>query len=997
MTHLMVPVLAAPLMDPERMRITLEVPAGLTVAEIVRIALPGAGVGPGQLRVTLVSDMGAAVIPRRLWERVRPNPGVQVVIRAVPGDDQTVRTVLLVAVSAAALIFAPAIAGAIGLAGLGALGVGLVAAGLTVIGTLLVNALIPPPTPDDDPVRNVYEISALRNNLRPGQPVPLILGRHRYAPPFAAPSYTEIVGDDQYVRALFCVGYGPVRISDLRIGDTPIDDYDDIDVEIREGRSDDAPVTIYDRQVFEETFGIELTRPSANADKPASAIEAIRDALGGASGGSDTATILTPLVRWSGLNVTEISVLLGFPGGLFRVNDDGNVRSTSVSIRIRARRDGVGDWINVQTLKVTAAKRESFVRQFTWSVPQRGRYQIEVTRLTPDNQSTQRSSRSYLVALQSIRPEYPINMNKPLGLIAIRVKASGQLNGALDTVNCIAEREGLTRAGDLWVAGYSRTPASAFLTALMGSSNPYPVAEAEIDMDLIADWHAWCLSKNLKYDRVHDRSESLAEMLALICAAGRATPRHDGLRWGVVIDRPQELVVDHINPRNSTDFAWSRTYFEPPDGMRVRFLDETDGYQEAERIVPWPGHVGPVNLTEAIDLPGKTDPDEVWREAKRRMYELIHRPDQFSAIQDGASRVVTRGDQVMGSFDVLERSQRAARVQAVTGSAVEIDESVTIGEGWGVRFRVYADPDDVIGSSLVRPLAPSNGETRLLRINGSGPLPSVGDLVHVGPLQTESIALRLRGIEPGQDLTSRLLMVSAAPIIDELTDAEVPPAWDGSVGEVSPPVTSVPQPPIFVRIAVGTIAGAAANTVQILLRASGATTAVTDRFELDHRLDGTSVWTTRSFPVSDGGVAFDDYALIDRIEIRARAFAGVDVSDYTDVFDFDLQANLIIPAPSVATDDMTVTDQGGSALIEIFSTANTAIVGFVIYRTPPGVAVDREVHDISNELPSTPNNTISYTDVVAPGSYDYWVSAVNDVGRRGALAGPVQITVTAAP
>ncbi len=42
--------------------------------------------------------------------------------------------------------------------------------------------------------------------------------------------------------------------------------------------------------------------------------------------------------------------------------------------------------------------------------------------------------------------------------------------------------------------------------------------------------------------------------------------------------------------------------------------------------------------------------------------------------QDGAARVATRGDQVMCSIDVLERTQVSARVKSVEGRLIELDE-----------------------------------------------------------------------------------------------------------------------------------------------------------------------------------------------------------------------------------------------------------------------------------------------------------------------------------
>ena len=106
-----------------------------------------------------------------------------------------------------------------------------------------------------------FSIGGWGNEVRPGYPVPMPMGLMRYSPPFAAASYTEIVADAQYVRALFTFGYGPVDISDLRLGDTPISEFDEVEVEIREGRVGDAPVTLYPRQTLEDGENVELVRP----------------------------------------------------------------------------------------------------------------------------------------------------------------------------------------------------------------------------------------------------------------------------------------------------------------------------------------------------------------------------------------------------------------------------------------------------------------------------------------------------------------------------------------------------------------------------------------------------------------------------------------------------------------------------------------------------------------------------------------------------------------
>lgn len=96
--------------------------------------------------------------------------------------------------------------------------------------------------------------------------------------------------------------------------------------------------------------------------------------------------------------------------------------------------------------------------------------------------------------------------------------------------------------------------------------------------------------------------------------------------------------------------------------------------------MPRPYHSGPINLTEDLAVPGKINPDEIWIEARGRWYEILHGPDIFTCMQAGAARLVTRGDDVMDNFDVLDRTQAAARVRRVSGSAITITNGLGVAQ-----------------------------------------------------------------------------------------------------------------------------------------------------------------------------------------------------------------------------------------------------------------------------------------------------------------------------
>jgi hypothetical protein len=865
--------LALPALDPGTARREVVVPVGATVAEIVAKVVPGVPAGSeNRLRVLLVSEAGQIFIRRQDWRLVRPKPGVRVVIRFTPGKglvNSLLQIVVLVAAVALGQLWAVPLSGALGIST--GTAQALITAGVTALGNLALNALIQPR--DEKKERQSYAISGLQNRANPDGRVPVLFGRMRVAPLYAAPPYVEIVGDIQYIVALFVWGYGPLALSDLRLGKTSLDDFDEVQIETRTGLPDDEPQTLYPQQVLQDNLAAELTRPWERDD----AGEVI-------DGGT---TVATPVTRVTASDAASVSVIIGFPGGLARMDDEGKRKPRTVRIRVRQRAVGEEAWTFVRSLAIRGRKTEPMWREFRWSLPERGAYEIELTRITDESLSTRVSDKSVWTALKSFRPEYPINFPHPLALTAIRIKATYQLNGQLEDFNGIASRiapdwDELTGT---WITRETRSPAAAFRWVLQGPASTFPQADSAVDLDQLADFSEFCAAKGLRYDRMHDFEGAFLEALADIASAGRASPRHDGTKWGLVIDRPTPLVVDHIGARNSRGFKRRRTYLSPPDAFRIPFLDETNDWQKGERLVPWPGHVGPIEVTEKIDLPGKTNPDEIWIEARRRMYELIHRPDQYQLTQDGLVRVATRGDQVAVAHDGIAHAMLTARVKRVVGQLVVLDETVTIepDTSYVIRFTGFADDDDAVGTSVLRTVASEPGEHSAVRLSGTGALPRVDELVIFGTLGSESLLAFVRAEERGEDGSTTLHLVAAAPIVDELTDAEVPPAWDGRVGSPIGSPTAIPAAPLILLVASGATFGDDPETLMVDLAPGNGSAAVVGSFEIDHRLVGAPGWTTTEVLVAEGGAEIEGYSLGDQVEVRARSVSiyGVE-GPYTD-------------------------------------------------------------------------------------------------------------------
>ncbi|WP_226560734.1 TipJ family phage tail tip protein [Salipiger thiooxidans] len=922
-----------------------ELEATVTVAEIVAAQLPGASEAVlARTRVAISHKGQFQIIPQAWWGRVRPHPGTTVIIRVVEGDPLSIATAVSSYIGTAYYL---ATGISLGAFGLNAIFVATAVATVGLIGAAL-NSLMPQPqSPKNQTAKSRYKITGWQNEATPDEPVPLPLGRIRVAPVYAAQPYTEVIGDDQYIRALFLFGYGRLDISDIRIGDTPIDEFDGVDIQIREGAEGDEPVTITPDQVLEESVQVELLNPQPELDSAGNEVE----------GGTDEEQ---PHVYTTASHSTQASLVLHWPNGLYYQKSDekGSIGWSSVQLRVRQREAGTETWSDVATIQYRKRQRESFFQQYSWTLPSRGTWEIEVTNLTAGDSGTKRQNKVLLAGVQSIRPEYPINFDKPVALASVRIKASFQLNGTLDNLNALVQRYVPVWDGETWADGLSRNAASQYVYALQGSHHPFPVANEGIDWDQMAEFWEFCDSKGLTYDADHRSQSSLRELLAMIAGAGRGSPRHDGEKWGVVIDRPQDHVADHISPRNSWDFEGSRDYIDPPDAIRVKFLDETNDFEDAEILIKWPGKTN-VNLIEEWETPGKTHPDDVAREVYRRMLEIIHRRDRFVVMQKGPVRAAVRGDKVLLSQPTLSSVQVAGRVRTVRDHLVVLDEYVTMEEGetYALRYLTY-DEGNAIGDSRLVAVMTQPGITRALVVLGDD-IPSVDQVVLFGPSGLETLPCRVLDVEAAEDFAVRLTLTNDAEEIDTLTDAYVPEPWDPIIGEVITLGLTL-SAPIFGGISTLTADGDPLfdlfpgygddqRTVRVSVGGDPTDLLPVTYLEVDHRPFGAGVWTTETIQGSAGTVDIEGYSLGQSIELRAVAYGrsgAPGAYSATELFIVGNDTGDLAISPDV---ELVSLEAGlGRVTIEI-SSGDLATRSVRVFRTPFGDALDTEA-DLIGEI-----------------------------------------------
>lgn len=205
--------------------------------EPVREILIAQGIDLHQEIVVHLNDRTLTV---KEWDTVCPQPGDILAAQAVAsgggdGGSNPVAAVLTIALA----IYAPYLAGYMqGAAwGTAATGIGGAAltAGVMVAGSLLINAIVPIAGPKLSDLNGqgdaspTYSLTGGSNRLRPYEPLPVVMGRHRIFPDYGGKPYTEFRGgDDQYLSLILNFGLADMALDEFTIGETPIGSYEDV-------------------------------------------------------------------------------------------------------------------------------------------------------------------------------------------------------------------------------------------------------------------------------------------------------------------------------------------------------------------------------------------------------------------------------------------------------------------------------------------------------------------------------------------------------------------------------------------------------------------------------------------------------------------------------------------------------------------------------------------------------------------------------------------------
>lgn len=628
-------------------------------------------------------------------------------------------------------------------------------------------------------------------------------------------------------------------------------------------------------------------------------------------------------------------------------------------------------------------------RTFKVVPPEQGLYEVRLARITADTTEDKIFDASWWATLRAIRHVNPVKVKSPVATLSLRARATGQLNGAIDELNvdAVSECYDWDWKTSAWVWRATSNPASLFRYVLQHPANTRPVPNSQIDLDKLAEWHNFCRRNGFEYNRYHDFTQSIFDTLRDIAAAGRASVARPDGKWSVVIDEPRTTIVQHFTPRNSWGFKFSKKLPRLPHAWRVRFINEEQGYQSDERIVYADGY-SEANATEfeVLELPGVTDPAQVWKLARYHYACAKLRPEQYEFFADMEHIVCTRGDLIRVTHDVPLWGGASGRVKSVAGQVVTVDDvcQMVAGKDYVIRFRTQT------GATILRNVTLNVGEQTVLTLSGTGSVPEKGDLFLFGELGQESTELIVKGIEPGDNLTARIIAVDYAPAVFDAGSGTVQP-FDTNVSRPYKIVVQKPAKPT-----IGTIRsdeavllknpdGSLTSRIQVAFALSSSYDTGEYWVHCQYRESGAETWEivppvrtdaphVYIAPVEDGQT----------YEIRMRTVRDNGVaSDWTPTVTHKAVGKTTRP-PDVASLNVAAIDTGVQ-----LDWSDVTVLDLSVYAVRLGASWDTG----SNVYRGKASKYLH--PFMAAGTHDFWVKAEDVIGKQSLNAAHGQVTIIA--
>lgn len=525
--------------------------------------------------------------------------------------------------------------------------------------------------------------------------------------------HVDTVDDNtQYLNVLYCGGYGPVdSIADLRIGYTPIENFQDCQIETRTGTNDQAPISFFPDTVADQS--VDMTLKEGNA--------VIRS--------TDSS------------DVNRIDVTVTFPSGIYYQKDDGNFGDQTARFNIAYRVTGTNNWSS-HDYSITRATNQAIRKTYSFSGLASARYDVRVTAVETPLTNRRCALMQWSILSAYIYTGAFVRPNKIL--VAMRVKATSQLNGGVPNLTWTQTRRNVwvydptaktyvQKAADnpIWAA-YDILHQCRRLKNVNTGAYEF-VVEGTPKERFTAYWQEWVdaaayadelvttsdgtKEKRFQFDAIFDTSMKRLEAANKAANVGHAVIIQHGTQFGIAVDKPG--VMRQIFGEGRTIMSSFNGSFSSLDdrarSVEITYNDKDNDYKNTEFFIRSARYAQDVELqdnTAQLTLFGVSRRSQAYREG---MYLLATNERQLETVTFSAdinAIVCEYGDIIGVSHSVARIGLASGRVMAVDGNTITLDKDVTLdaNENYGVKIQLSAN-DHIISRDIKAVAGTSNKVT----------------------------------------------------------------------------------------------------------------------------------------------------------------------------------------------------------------------------------------------------------------------------------------------
>jgi len=559
-----------------------------------------------------------------------------------------------------------------------------ISSAIMMAGSLVLSALFPVQLPKPQNTVENYNITSIRNSIRPYEPLPLVVGTVRFFPDLGSKPFVDQDRNDSYLSSIFNYGFGELEIANTKIGDTEITEYQ------------------------------EVAYQWANSTN--SVISLVPGNLDSVEGG-ELKKEYGWITRTTPANTTCIA--LDVSGALYKTDSDGDLQVLSVQIEVQISPAGQNNWVpftgtNTSNNTIWQTSQQQILgrlirtmvvgsnysanglmtlasgqtKPYRWTATQfvdDGQYDVRMRRNTEDFTKQNKVAQLQWGQMRCYQTD-PATYEYQTRL-GVRIRATGQLNGAIETLNSIVSSKIPVWNGSAWNVETSSNPAWIYLYIARGQRDSVGrrlwgggIADSRIDVEGLKTWGAWCDAHGLECNYAFQSKVSIADMLSLVARCGRGTMTWQKGVLGVVYDAEDLPITQVFGPGNIVAGSFAVNYITKnlADEIIIKFRNKDLEYQEDEVRVTVANTASPANPVE-LTVEGVTSVAQATKEANLTAARQFYHRRRVSFETDVEGLMVSRGDVIALSHDLTSWGAGGRLVGANTGSTTQLflDRDIT--------------------------------------------------------------------------------------------------------------------------------------------------------------------------------------------------------------------------------------------------------------------------------------------------------------------------------